>query len=320
MKKQKERQKKQHYVPKCYLKAWIDPAIPRHVNGQNIWIFDQEGNNPKQQSPRSTFTEDEMYTLTASDGERDLTLENGLGTIETQFGSIRTSKFNYQRPLTQEEWGWVCLFAATLHLRTAASRDHLLEAFNRLKEMTERVAPPEWWDDAEVPLQPQGKNVYYPRPGDFDNLKEDLTQVLLQTAVKHVAPNLASMHATVLCTEHPTGFVTTDAPSTWFAPGADRLPTFKGVGLNNIDIEITLPLSPKQCLVFTHRDIWGSSYVNVSDDVVEAINRRHIAYAPTSIVAAKGELDPSWLRKTPPPPDSGEELHSEEEEVIVQQA
>ncbi|MEG1766931.1 MAG: DUF4238 domain-containing protein [Comamonas sp.] len=316
--KKKERQKKQHYVPKCYLKSWIDPAIPRHVNGQNIWVFDRDGENPKQQSPRSTFTEEEMYTLTASNGERDLRLEHGLGTIESQFGAIRTNKFNFRRPLSHEEWGWVCLFAATLHLRTVTTRDHMLGAFKQLKKMVEDVAPPEWWDENEIPDKPRDKNVYYPRPGDFDNMKEDVTQTLLQTAAKHVAPRLASMHATVLCTEHPIGFVTTDAPSTWFDPGAYRLPPLqRSVGLNNIDIQITLPLSPKQCLVFSHRDIWDSPYVDVSDDVVDAINHRNISYAPNSIVAAKNDLEPTWLKRSPPPPDSWEALHPGEEDVVV---
>jgi hypothetical protein len=149
-------------------------------------------------------------------------------------------------------------------------------------------------------------------------MKEDVTQILLQTAAKHIGPRLASMYAAVLCTEHPIGFVTTDAPSTWFDPAAYRLPPLlRGVGLNNIDIEITLPLSSKQCLVFSHREIWDSLYVDVSDDVVNAINHRHIAYAPTSIVATKSELDPTWFRRLPLPPDSWEALHPGEEDIAV---
>lgn len=304
-KNNKEKQKKQHYVPKCYLKSWIDPSIPRNVNGQNIWVFDLDGKNPRSQSPRSTFTEDEMYTLIAPDGGRDLTLEHGLGTIETKFGEIRTSKFNYRRPLSSEEWMWIHLFTATLRLRTASSRDNLLGSFEQIKEHVKRIAPAEWWTQKHERIVSKDNNTFHPLPEDFDNLKGMVTEALLKQAVTTITPVLAKMHPAIICTNHPIGFITTDAPSTWFDPDAYRLPAWRrGVGLKNIDLEITMPLSPKQCLFLTYRQIWDSLYVDVSDEVLDKINRRHIAFAPNAVVASKNELVPEWFRQGPPPEDA----------------
>ena len=307
-KKKKEKNTKQHFVPKSYLKAWIDPDIPRNINGQNIWIFDRNGQNPKQKSPRSTFTEDEMYTLTASDGERDLRLENGLGTIESRFGSIRTSKLNNRRPLTSEEWYWICLFAATLHLRTANTRDNMLKGFEKLKAMTVDKFPPNW-EEMKVSEEPQNPDFYYPVPSDFDNLKQNITQSLIENAASYLAPRLASMNAVILCTKHPIGFITTDAPSTWIDPESyNRHPLRSSAGLKNINVEITLPLSPNQCLLLSHHDLGDDLYRDVSDDVVNTLNHRHIAHAPDSIVASKSELDPLWLEQLPDQPDSSDTL------------
>jgi hypothetical protein len=120
-KQRKSDQKRQHYVPACYLKAWLDPQAPKtDKNKPYVWLFDKDGANPKAKAPEKIFRESDMYTLAAADGSRDLRLERGLGTIEDNFTRVRTSKFGYQRALSQDDWLWVYLFAATAHSRTAA--------------------------------------------------------------------------------------------------------------------------------------------------------------------------------------------------------
>jgi len=318
MKREKYAQRKQHFVPACYLKAWLDPLAPKTAtNNPYVWLFDKDGENPRHKSPEKIFRETEMYTLTAPDGGRDLRLEHGLGTIESNFTMVRTSKFSLKRPLTKQDWEWVCLFAATAHNRTASSRDHWLHQMEKIKSMFEQGAGPDWETrtvQPELPPHIDRSTVYVPQPGDFDNLKEDSTRTLIESAVDSILPALMGMHKTVLCTNDPLGFLTTDAPSTWFDPTAYRRHPFdRPVGFNSPSIEITLPISPSQCLLFTHQLV-GPLYCDVSPDDVDAFNHRHAGHAPTTLVARSKETRPIWFEVVKPPPDSWDVLHPDPED------
>ncbi|ASU38529.1 hypothetical protein hmeg3_09620 [Herbaspirillum sp. meg3] len=318
MKRKKYEQRRQHFVPACYLKAWLDPSAPKtSKNTPYVWLFDKKGENPKAKAPEKIFRESDMYTLTAPDGTHDLRLEHGLGTIESNFTKVRTSKFNFKRALTEEDWFWACLFAATAYTRTAASRNHFLGHMEELKAMYEKAAGPDWESRTVEPiLHPHANrpNTYTPQPGDFDNLKETTTTTLLDQAVDVILPTLLGMHKTVLCACDPLGFLTTDAPATWCDPTAYRRHPFeRAVGLKNPDIEITLPISPEQCLLFTHRPI-GPLYSDVSSDWVDTVNHRHVAFAPTTVVARSKETRALWFEASEPSADSWEALHPDPEE------
>lgn len=305
-------------MPACYLKAWLDPFAPRtSKNTPYVWLFDKKGQNPKAKAPEKIFRESDMYTLTTPDGDRDLRLEHGLGTVESSFTKVRTCKFNFKRPLTAEDWLWVCLFAATAHIRTAASRDHFLSQMEKMKEMFEMVAGHDWETrtvEPELPPNVDRSKVYIPRPGDFDNLKETTTTTLLDSATEVILPALLGMHKTVLCTTDPLGFLTTDAPSTWYDPTAYRRHPFeRAVGLSSPEIEITLPISPTQCLLFTHRRV-APLYAEVGLDWVDALNHRHAAHAPTTLVARSKETRALWFRVMEPRADSWEALHPDPDE------
>lgn len=318
MKRKKYEQRRQHFVPACYLKAWLDPSAPktsRHT--PYVWMFDRKGENPKAKAPEKIFRESDMYTLTAADGGRDLRLEHGLGTVESNFTRVRNSKFNFNRLLTDEDWVWACLFAATTHSRTASNRDHFLGQMEMVKAMFENVAGTDWETgtvEPELPPHVDRSNVYIPRPGDFDNLKESTTTTLLESAVKVILPALLGMHKAVLCTNDPLGFITSDAPSTWCDPTAYlRHPFERAVGLRSPAIEITLPISPRQCLLFTHRPV-GPQYIEVSTDCVDAFNHRHAAFSPSTVVAWSKETRARWFEVGELPADSWEALHPDPED------
>lgn len=173
--------------------------------------------------------------------------------------------------------------------------------------MFEKVAGPDWETrtlEPELPPYVDRSKVYVPQPGDFDNMKELTTTTLLNSATSVVLPELLGMHKTVLCTTDPLGFLTTDAPSTWYDPTAYRLHPFeRGVGLRDPAIEITLPISPTQCILFTHRSV-GPLYAEVGSDWVDILNHRHAAHAPTTVVARNKETRAVWFQPVEPPADS----------------
>jgi len=107
----------------------------------------------------------------------------------------------------------------------------------------------------EVPPHLDRSNSHVPQPGDFDNLKEHATRIPIDS-VQVILSVLFGMHKTVLCTKDPLGFLTTNAPSTWYDQKVYRRhPYERAVGLAHPEVEITLPISPAQCRLFTHRPV-----------------------------------------------------------------
>ncbi len=182
--------------------------------------------------------------------------------------------------------------------------------------MFEQGAGPDWDTrtvETELPPHIDRSRVYVPQPGDFDNMKEDATRTLLESGTEVILPALMGMHKTVLCTSDPLGFLTTDAPSTWYDQTAYRKhPYERAVGLENPDMEITLPISPTQCLLFTHRPV-APLYCEVSREYVDSFNHRHAGHAPTTIVSRSKETRPIWFQVVEPPADSWDVLHPDPE-------
>jgi|SRR5208283_3337295 len=79
--------KKQHTIPKCYLKAWCDPRTPP---GQQpyIWRIRRDGTEKKKKSPEKSFTATDRYTINLPSGERNLVIEDTLSGIENAFVNI----------------------------------------------------------------------------------------------------------------------------------------------------------------------------------------------------------------------------------------
>jgi hypothetical protein len=66
--------KKQHYIPKSYLKAWTDPLTP---SGQRpyVWLIDKDRLSIEKKSPRNILYEIDFYTVEDESGDRDVTIE-----------------------------------------------------------------------------------------------------------------------------------------------------------------------------------------------------------------------------------------------------
>ncbi len=188
----------------------------------------------------------------------------------------------------------------------------------KVKALFEKAAGPDWETRTVAPELPHGvdrSKIYVPQPGDFDNLKETTTTTLLESAVLVILPALLEMHKTVLVTRDSLGFVTSDAPSTWCDPTAyQRHPFERAVGLKTPDVEITLLISPEQCLLFTHRPI-GPLYLELTNDWVDALNHRHAAFAPSTIIARRKETRPRWFEAGTRPADSWETLHPDPQDA-----
>jgi len=122
-----------------------------------------------------------------------------------------------------------------------------------------------------------------------------------------VLPVLRRMHVTIFCTGDPVGFVTSDTPCIWHDSTAYRRPpVVRGVGLMTREIEITMPLSPQQCIIFTHVPISPPGYVDCGSDLVNSVNGRQIGYADESFVSRSPVARPEWFTRHPLPADAWE--------------
>jgi hypothetical protein len=109
--------KRQHIIPKCYLKQFVDPHTP---TGQEpyVWIFDRGSKKGKKRAPRNILTETDLYTFSGKDGTKNYSLENSLAQIESDYASLFEQKIGQHLPLHAREHLVLCAFVAGMLQRT----------------------------------------------------------------------------------------------------------------------------------------------------------------------------------------------------------
>jgi hypothetical protein len=302
-------------VPQCYTKAWHDriaPASPTRT--PYVWVFNTNGTGAHRKAPVNLFTETDIYTIVLPDGQRDLRLEYGFQELEDKFTRVRNLKFNRRVWPDTADLAWVIGFAATAQARTAAHRNFHREQWAGIRNRIEDF-------QAAFEAAPLGRKDAMTRVGlhnqnsgpemtldDVRRMEAQPIQKMIGPTLRSVIPVLARMHAAVLCTEDPIGFVTTDTPCIWFDPEAYKLqPILQSPMLGAPTIEVTLPISPRQCLVITHRrDFHG--YIDVDQRVVDEINRRQIAHCDESFISHSEATRSIWFEKPTMPYDAWEKV------------
>ena len=307
--------KRQHYVPQCYTKAWHDLASPAGLaKTPYVWVFDRDGATARRRAPANLFAENDIYTIVRPDGQRDLRLEYGFQELEDMFTRIRNLKVNRRVWPDSEDWAWVLGFVATAKARTVAHRDFHRQQWGGIRKRMEEF-------QAVLDAAPRERRGAMTRmanvsPGsgkgmdieDVRRLEAQPIQEMIGPTLRTVIPALGRMHIGVLCTVDPLGFVTSDDPCTWFDPEAYKLqPIYRSPGLGVATIEVTLPISPKQCLIITHRlDLQG--YIDVDQRLVDELNRRHIGHSKQVFISHSQTTRPAWFEQRPMPEDAWEEV------------
>lgn len=258
MTKTRSTHKTQRFVPQCYTKAWVDPASVRKSNVEPyVWVFDKDGSNPRRKSPANLFTETDIYTLTSKDGHRDLRLEHGFQELEDKFTRIRNMRFKHMRPPNPEELQWLLMFVGAAYTRTVAFRDFQREQWGKVREQLEHLEAvhrdgPASGGRALVRLNNRttGEDVAI-GIGEVREIEANPIQEIIGSFLNVVVPMFSRMSLAVFCTDDPCGFVTSDQPCVWFdKEGTMQAPRQPALG--SPSIEVTLPISPSQCLALTH--------------------------------------------------------------------
>lgn len=293
--------KKQHYVPASYLKAWCDPACPS-THTPYVWVFDRDGANGHRRAPHKLFTEIDIYTIETADGGRDLRIESTLSAIEDRFARMRTSKFNYARELTPEEHTYLGMFIASAQFRTIASRDHHAQQWGNVLKIADdlEASMAKATADQREAMTQISKVSHGAGPSLTHDQVRQLAarplQNMMAPVLSAVVPVLLRMNMAILCTDDQTGFITSDHPCSWFDPEAYRLPPlYRNPALGSKTIEVTMPISPRQCLYLNWQDFSG--YQDASPALVDALNRRHRFHCKNQYVVRKNTVNPHWFRE-----------------------
>lgn len=235
-----------------------------------------------------------MYTVIKKSGERDLSIEQSLSRIEGKFARIRQNKLDKRLPLTLEEEAAVCTFVAAMFGRTKTYREHLRSTWGRALDLMEKVeeahkkATPEQREQMHRALQPVG-----PRKGAQRGIsKEEVVELvanplqnMLPVMVQAIAPQLIQIPWVVLVAPKDCSFVTSDTPCVWFDKGQYQTPrTRYAGGLASPTIEVTMPLSPRQIIMFSNRLRITAYWSGLSRRDVESLNERTISMADEFVV------------------------------------
>jgi hypothetical protein len=220
---------KQHWVPSSYLEEWCDPECPSGYTPY-LWRFLKGESTGQRKAPSTIFRETDFYTINGPQGERDLSLENWLGTMENRFRHIRDGTIAHSEPLEAEEKVWFCAFVAAMHFRTRAQRDalqqqwgHALEIMEDLKQVFERMTPEERRNQRRI--EPLGGTTGESLSmAEVQRLADKPIQRMLPSIVRQDLPVLSRMNLTIFTTDDDIGFVTSDNPCAWLDPERPRKP------------------------------------------------------------------------------------------------
>jgi hypothetical protein len=145
-----------------------------------------------------------------------------------------------------------------------------------MEEMIEwsKTATPAQKRQAAAISRPRSKSKSSPSYAEVKELYENPIQKMMPSVIRTLTPRLTQLDMAVCETKGDgIGFITSDHPCIWFDSDAYRRPPlYRAPALVYETIEITLPISPRQCLWLTRTGIEG--YLPANEMFVNEVNRR----------------------------------------------
>jgi hypothetical protein len=276
------------------LEAWCDPDLPPGY-APYLWRFPKDGGNGQRKAPHNIFAETDFYTIHLPDGQRDLSLEHGLGTLEENFCRIRKTRIDSREPLSTEEKAWFCAFIAAMHFRTRAQRNAFRQQWGRVLKMAEDLQQtldamtPEQLQQHRPPTslgETRGPSLTI---DGVKKLADQPIQHMLASIIEEDLPVLARMNLVIFTTEDDIGFVTSDHPGVWFDPRGGRRPPM----LQSRTIEVSMPVSPNSLALLCWEDF--PNYKDMSLLEVDDANRLQQIGCDEYFVVRRNATKPAWF-------------------------
>lgn len=269
---------KQHWVPRSYLSAWADQDTAQRQNPL-VWALNIGERRLFHPSVTNIFAETHMYSVVDQDGTTDISLENQLAGIEGDFAEARNRFELGIKPAADDE-SLFAAYAAVMHTRSRSMRDHQR---GQWQNMLDRM------NEMEKRYQDHGARGFSPVAQSSDPSK-----VITREDVEHMVTNTAAMivpifaqaesriysrmsRATLIAKGNET-FITSDQPCVWLDNEYQEPSFWQKSPLISKGLEVYLPISPRQCFVWSHTaELVGK--IPVDDPIVRMMNLWIAAHA-----------------------------------------
>ena len=302
--------KKQHFIPQSYLSAWTDPDTP---SGQEpyVWLVNKKSLELRNRAPKNIMFERDFYTIETEEGDRDLSLEEGLSVLEGEFVRVRDRVISSRLPLNSEDRLALLAYVSAMHSRTPASSDRLSpfweELLAKMKAMSAwaGTASPEQLQRAARVAPPDPERSHIVTVEEIQSIVDSPIPSLLAPSITAEMEALSVLDLAIVETTTSPGFVTSDNPVVWFDPeGHRRQWPHQGPALIYPTIEISMPVSTRYSLLLNRQGTNG--YIKLSKsgplaeaEVVNRANWRVQATASEFLVVSRRVLLWEWFYAPP---------------------
>ena len=278
---------KQHTVPVCYLKAWVDPLAPLDQT-PSVHLFDVHGANARRKGPAKILRMPDLYTIFLG-SKRDLRIEQFFSRLESNFVRVR-------RLIEAEQFGTgdnaadLYAFVGAMLARPPHRIDFFKEQWASIADKMREIKI-----NADPVIPPVRPLLSGPRM-NLAEVQEHADNPMGTWFPKTVAAYIESVSTQFGCdvlvnetVEH--SFLTSDTPAVIYHPPVSD-PRFRRIprGLRSPRCEITLPVSPRFALLFRHKTPGIHAFLGADWECVFEVNHRTITAAQEIIISDKPDI------------------------------
>ena len=262
-----------------------------------VWVYDKERPGPRAQPPINTAVETHFHTLTLTDGTRTDVLEQELAKIEGAAKPILERWQERNATPTADEIEEIAYFFGAMHCRVRRHVEGVREALEEIGR----------WLLERHGKDPETMRAFYARVGQDhpevrvptleatraaladpkrqflirENEKIALGLALMDTPMT-IGKHLRTMNWCLCRAVRDALFVTSDAPLNVFLEHGD-MASFD-TGLAEPGVDVAFPVSPEVCVRINRSGAVARR--EVSEDVVDQINRRIVLAAQQFVIAS----------------------------------
>ncbi|MBS1493749.1 MAG: DUF4238 domain-containing protein [Bacteroidetes bacterium] len=252
--------KKQHYISDFYLKYFAD-------TNSKIHIYDREKNEYRYQLTEKVAKIDNYYTLYKANGEKDFTVDNIIGDLETQAKPI-FERILKRKLINKESKKILAQFISLFKNRTPEF-EKFLEDFDDKANRELEWRMPEI-KDGRKPLE-----ILF---GYSGNTRETTMYVMLRMLEK-MPYHLLNKDWSILLSNNEETFITSDNPFI-LIPNETHINSRYGYGIETPGVIKCISLSSKHCLtiwdegtIFRYGEIGGKNIEEINCNIAINCNR-----------------------------------------------
>jgi hypothetical protein len=256
--------KAHHYIPKFYLKGFTEST-----DSPFIWVYEQGADAPFRANIANVGHENYFYALKVpNDRTGNMSVENYLAEKVEAPANPAIERIRNRERLTDSDRVNLSIYLAVMHKRVPRQRQRVKElAPQVVPEVSERF-------DAILELRPekpeQIKKWRKEGEGLINRLAENPPdEAYIPDYSIRVVRQIYRMTWQFLLSQDDFAFVTSDNP----------VFHFEGLGIGQLESELSFPISSKCVLWATNRTDSPEGYYSIGQAVVQEMNRRQASSA-----------------------------------------